>query len=144
MSESSVLAPIRKSSGVSHSSPSSSFTRESQARESLALRMPPAGLKPTLFPVFQKKSLMARSITIATGKVAFTVSFPVEVLIKSDPLTVHLYNPTRISSASWGWATQSFKLPTGFAFSQGISRWQGSEGSSEEQGHSQVLCQCSS
>ena len=28
---------------------------------------------------------MARSITIATGKVAFTVSFPVEVLIKSDP-----------------------------------------------------------
>lgn len=30
---------------------------------------------------------MARSITIATGKVAFTVSFPVEVLIKSDPKT---------------------------------------------------------
>lgn len=30
---------------------------------------------------------MARSMTIATGKVAFTVSFPVEVLIKSDPKT---------------------------------------------------------
>lgn len=30
---------------------------------------------------------MARSITIATGKVALTVSFPVEVLIKSEPKT---------------------------------------------------------
>lgn len=47
MSESRELAPIRKRSGVSHSSPSSSLTRESHARDSFAVRMPPAGLKPT-------------------------------------------------------------------------------------------------
>lgn len=28
---------------------------------------------------------MARAITMATGKVAFTASFPVDVLIKSEP-----------------------------------------------------------
>lgn len=39
---------------------------------------------------------MARSITIATGKVAFTVSFPVEVLIKSDPKTKGKKKPSML------------------------------------------------
>lgn len=47
MSPSKLLAPRRKSSGVSHSTPSSSFTSISQVIASLAVRMPPAGLNPT-------------------------------------------------------------------------------------------------
>lgn len=46
MSPSRELAPILKSLGVSQSFPSSSFIRESQVQESLAVRMPPAGLNP--------------------------------------------------------------------------------------------------
>lgn len=41
---------------------------------------------------------MARNITMATGKVAFTVSFPVEVLIKSDPKTEAKKNPRLIKN----------------------------------------------
>lgn len=41
---------------------------------------------------------MALSITIATGKVAFTVSFPVEVLIKSDPKTKARKTPVLIKT----------------------------------------------
>lgn len=41
---------------------------------------------------------MARSITIATGKVAFTVSFPVEVLIKSDPKTKGRKTPVNLKN----------------------------------------------
>src|SRR5260221_3063230 len=48
MSVSNVEAPNRNSSGSSHWRPNSSFIRISQANASLALRMPPAGLKPTL------------------------------------------------------------------------------------------------
>lgn len=44
--------------------------------------------KAYLVSSFPEEILMARSITIATGKVAFTVSFPVEVLIKSDPAII--------------------------------------------------------
>lgn len=45
-------------------------------------------LKAYLVSSFPEEILMARSITMATGKVAFTVSFPVEVLIKSDPAII--------------------------------------------------------
>ncbi len=47
MSANRLLAPIRKRWGLSHSSPSSSFIRVSHTRDSCAVRMPPAGLKPT-------------------------------------------------------------------------------------------------
>ena len=46
MSASSALAPKRKRSGRSQRSPSSSFISASQSSASLAVRMPPAGLKP--------------------------------------------------------------------------------------------------
>jgi hypothetical protein len=42
---------------------------------------------------------MARSITTATEKVAFTVSFPVEVLIKSDPKTKARKTPGLIKNS---------------------------------------------
>lgn len=59
MSPSSELAPILNRSGCVQSSPSSSFIKESHVRASLALRIPPAGLKPTLWPVcyVEKKKL---------------------------------------------------------------------------------------
>lgn len=44
---------------------------------------------------------MARAITMATGKVAFTASFPVEVLIKSEPVKSNkagLYSPSSITA----------------------------------------------
>ena len=45
------LAPILNKLGCVQSSPSSSFIKESHVKASLALRIPPAGLKPTLWPV---------------------------------------------------------------------------------------------
>lgn len=45
------LAPILNKFGCVQSSPSSSFIKESHVKASLALRIPPAGLKPTLWPV---------------------------------------------------------------------------------------------
>ena len=47
--------------------------------------IPPAGLKPTLKPVTSWYSLMARHMTRPTARVALTPSFPVLVLMKSDP-----------------------------------------------------------
>ena len=47
--------------------------------------MPPAGLKPAAIPVRSAYSRMARTITRPTGSVAFTASFPVDVLMKSAP-----------------------------------------------------------
>ena len=51
MSASKELAPMRNKSGLVQSSPNSSFIRANQVRASFALRIPPAGLKPTLWPV---------------------------------------------------------------------------------------------
>lgn len=51
MSPSRELAPILNKLGCVQSSPSSSFIKESHVKASLALRIPPAGLKPTLWPV---------------------------------------------------------------------------------------------
>lgn len=47
MSASRLLAPSLKRWGLSQSSPSSSFIRVSHTTDSCAVRMPPAGLKPT-------------------------------------------------------------------------------------------------
>ena len=47
--------------------------------------IPPAGLNPTLNPVCWWYSLIARHITRPTPRVAFTLSFPVLVLMKSEP-----------------------------------------------------------
>lgn len=52
---------------------------------SLTDLIPPAGLKPTLKPVTSWYSLMARHMTRPTARVALTPSFPVLVLMKSDP-----------------------------------------------------------
>src|SRR5215211_6725048 len=54
----------------------------------LALLIPPAGLKPTLYPWRSRYSRMARVITRLACKVALTVSLPVEVLMKSEPAQV--------------------------------------------------------
>ena len=56
---------------------------------SLAERMPPAGLNPTLCPVRVWYSRIARHMTSETGRVAFVGSLPVEVLMKSDPAIMH-------------------------------------------------------
>lgn len=55
MSPSRELAPILNKLGCVHSSPSSSFIKESHVNASLELRIPPAGLKPTLWPVCWKE-----------------------------------------------------------------------------------------
>ena len=51
----------------------------------LAVRMPPAGLKPTTRPVSSYTSRMTSSMTSETGAVAADDSLPVEVLMKSAP-----------------------------------------------------------
>src|SRR5438477_633930 len=54
----------------------------------LAVRMPPAGLKPTARPVSRWKSRMASIITRLTGGVAAGWTLPVEVLMKSAPAAI--------------------------------------------------------
>src|SRR5216683_192169 len=82
MSPSKLLAPKRNISARIHDGPSSSLINASHSMDCLAVRMPPAGLKPTAIPVCCAYSRMARVITNPTGKVAFVGSLPVEVLMK--------------------------------------------------------------
>ncbi len=63
MSVSRPLAPSLNSDASVHSTPSSSFMRSSQSSACFALRIPPAGLKPTLCPVRSWYSRIARTIT---------------------------------------------------------------------------------
>src|SRR5438874_958854 len=79
------LAPNRNNSAFSQESPSSSFISASHSSDCFAVRMPPAGLKPTAIPVSCAYSRMVRVMTRLTGSVAFTASLPVDVLMKSDP-----------------------------------------------------------
>ena len=69
----------------------------SQSSATFAVRMPPAGLRPTSWPVRSRYSRMARAITSPTGSVALTLSFPVEVLMKSAPAIMH----TRLARATF-------------------------------------------
>ncbi len=85
MSVRSELAPKRKRCGRSQSLPSSSFIIASQSMDCFAVRMPPAGLKPTASPVRSRYSRMARTMVSPTGRTAFSLSLPVEVLMKSAP-----------------------------------------------------------
>src|SRR5467141_1236765 len=82
------LAPNRNNSALSQESPSSSFIRASQSSDCFAVRMPPAGLKPTAIPVSCAYSRMARVMTRLTGSVALTVSLPVDVFMKSAPAII--------------------------------------------------------
>ena len=79
------LAPKRNSSALIQDGPSSSFINASHSMDCFAVRIPPAGLKPTAMPVSCAYSRIARVITKPTGNVAFVGSFPVEVLMKSAP-----------------------------------------------------------
>src|SRR5438445_609036 len=88
MSVSRALAPSRNRAARSHSSPSSSFMRMSHSSAPLALRIPPAGLNPTAWPVSSRYSRIWRVITTPTGRVAFTASLPVDVLMKSAPAII--------------------------------------------------------
>src|SRR5436190_1021370 len=88
MSVSNELAPNRNKAGRSHRSPSSSFIRISQSSACLAVRMPPAGLKPIVDPVRVSYSRIIRAITTPTGSTAFTDSLPVDVLMKSAPAII--------------------------------------------------------
>ena len=67
----------------------------------LALRIPPAGLNPTAWPVSSRYSRIWRVITIPTGRVAFTASLPVDVLMKSAPaiMAARLARATFVSVA---------------------------------------------
>src|ERR1700723_3095107 len=85
MSPNNPLAPKRNSSARIHDGPSSSFIMASQSMDCFAVRIPPAGLKPTAIPVCCAYSRMARTMTRLTGSVAFVGSLPVEVLMKSAP-----------------------------------------------------------
>merc|ERR1719507_439432 len=73
----------------SQESPSSSLIRTSQATASLAVLIPPAGLKPTRKPVASSYSLIALHMTSPTGRIALTPSLPVLVLMKSLPAIMH-------------------------------------------------------
>merc|ERR1719205_570710 len=88
-------APILNMLLLSQESPSSSLIKINQFIASLAVLIPPAGLKPTLKPVTSWYSLMARHMTSPTARVALTPSFPVLVLMKSEPAIMqtreHLY-----------------------------------------------------
>src|SRR2546430_2614419 len=77
MSVSRALAPSRNRAARSHSSPSSSFMRMSHSSAPLALRIPPAGLNPTAWPVSSRDSRIWRVIPTPTGRAAFTASLPV-------------------------------------------------------------------
>ena len=103
MSASMLLAPIRKSCGCSQELPSSSFMSVSHSTDCLAVRIPPAGLKPTAIPVSSAYSRMARTMTRPTGRVALMVSFPVEVLMKSAPAIM----ATRLALATLRKVTRS-------------------------------------
>src|SRR5579871_5490061 len=96
MSFSRPLAPKRNSAAFIQSRPSSSFMSASHSVDCLAVRIPPAGLKPTAMPVSCAYSRMARVITNPTGSVALVVSLPVEVLMKSAPaiMATTLARPT--------------------------------------------------
>src|SRR5439155_287318 len=82
------LAPNRNNSALSQESPSSSFIRASHSSDCLAVRIPPAGLKPTAIPVSCAYSRIARVMTRLTGSVALTASLPVDVLMKSAPAII--------------------------------------------------------
>ena len=56
--------------------------------------MPPAGLKPTFLPVFSWNARIALVITIPNGSVAFTLSLPVDVLMKSAPAIMQTWLAT--------------------------------------------------
>src|SRR6266566_5431965 len=88
MSVSKELAPNLNKEGRSQRSPSSSFIRISQSSACLAVRMPPAGLKPIVDPVRVSYSRIIRAITTPTGSTAFTDSLPVDVLMKSAPAII--------------------------------------------------------
>ena len=55
---------------------------------SLLVRMPPAGLTPTMWPVWSRKSRTAWSMTRVTGRVAAGWILPVEVLMKWAPAII--------------------------------------------------------
>src|SRR3989454_697342 len=61
MTVSRALAPSRNRAARSHSSPSSSFMRMSHSSAPLALRIPPAGLNPTAWPVSSRYSRIWRA-----------------------------------------------------------------------------------
>src|SRR5712664_3899176 len=82
------LAPNRNNSALSHESPSSSFISASHSSDCFAVRMPPAGLKPTAISVSCAYSRIARVMTRLTGRVAFVASLPVDVLMKSAPAII--------------------------------------------------------
>ena len=71
-----------------HGVPSSSFINANHSVDCFAVRIPPAGLKPTAIPVSWAYSRMARVITNPTGRVALIDSLPVEVLMKSAPAII--------------------------------------------------------
>merc|ERR1711862_835205 len=81
-------APILNMLLLSQESPSSSLIKINQFIASLAVLIPPAGLKPTRYPVLSQYSLIALHITRPTARVAFTLSFPVLVLMKSEPAII--------------------------------------------------------
>src|SRR6266404_2825516 len=91
------LAPRRKRCESSQLFPNSSFISVSHSSDCFAVRIPPAGLKPTAMPVSSAYSRIARVITTPTGNTAFTASFPVEVLMKSAPAII----ATRLARATF-------------------------------------------
>ena len=82
------LAPNLNNEGSNQARPNSSFINPSQSSDCFAVLIPPAGLYPTAIPVRSAYSRIARTITSDTGSVAFTASFPVDVLIKSAPAII--------------------------------------------------------
>jgi hypothetical protein len=67
-------------------------------QDCLAVRMPPASLRPTGRPVCSAKSRMASAMHSAVGGVAFTPILPVDVLMKSAPAAMASIDARRIAS----------------------------------------------